>query len=64
MITKRIHTAESLFKRPSADQGSDAAKLQVFRSRQALRMREAKVSERHQRLEKRIEKGGSAMFIR
>ena len=64
MITKRIHTAESLFKRASADQGSDAAKLQVFRSRQALRIREAKVSERHQRLEKRIEKGGSAMFIR
>lgn len=53
MINTTRHAAEALFKRSDAEEGSDAAKLRVFRSRQALRKRETKLTEMQQRLEKR-----------
>ncbi|KGD86203.1 MULTISPECIES: hypothetical protein [Rhizobium/Agrobacterium group] len=53
MIKTTRHAAEGLFKRPDPAEGSDAAKLQDFRSRQVLRKRETKLAEMQQRLEKR-----------
>ena len=45
--------ARNLFRRPDAEPGSDAAKLQAFREKQILRQRERKVVERHERNQKR-----------
>lgn len=64
MINKTLHAAESLFKRTGAEQGSDAAKLQDFRARQVLRLRETKLAEMKQRLEKRNSSPCSYVFAR
>ncbi|MBX4957564.1 MULTISPECIES: hypothetical protein [Rhizobium] len=53
MTNTTRHAAESMFKRSKPEQGSDAAKLQDFLSRQALRRRATKLAEMQQRLEKR-----------
>lgn len=53
MINITRHAAEGLFKRSDPAEGSDAAKLRDFRSRQVLRKREMKLAEMQQRLEKR-----------
>ncbi|MGR9170625.1 MULTISPECIES: hypothetical protein [Rhizobium] len=54
MINITRHAAEGLFKRSGPENGSDAAKLRDFRSRQALRKREMKLAEMQQRLERRV----------
>ncbi|TCV70000.1 hypothetical protein EDE05_11115 [Neorhizobium sp. R1-B] len=54
MINTASHAAAGLFKRPDAEEGSNAAKLQDLRSRQILRKRETKLAEMQQRLEKRV----------
>ncbi|MCJ8520769.1 hypothetical protein ABID21_003829 [Pseudorhizobium tarimense] len=64
MFNKSLHEAVSLFKVTSAENGSYTAKLQDFRIRQAQRVREARIAEKHLRLEKRAGKGGSAIFAR
>ena len=53
MINSARHAAEALFNCSNAEEGSDAAKLRAFRSREALRKRETKLAEMQQRLEKR-----------
>ncbi|WP_434734695.1 hypothetical protein NL154_31035 (plasmid) [Rhizobium sp. YTUHZ044] len=53
MTNTTRHAAESMFKRSKPEQGSDAAKLQDFLSRQALRRRATKLAKMQQRLEKR-----------
>lgn len=47
------HIARNLFRQPDAAPGSDAAKLQDIRRRQALKLRERKLAERHERNQKR-----------
>lgn len=65
MITTHRHAAEGLFKRPDPEQGTDAAKLQDIRHRQALRKREASRSEMQERLERRKgDPGGLAALFR
>jgi hypothetical protein len=64
MINTASHAAEGLFKRPDAEEGSNAAKLQDLRSRQILRKRETKLAEMQQRLEKRIVAVGRTSFFR
>lgn len=45
--------ATLLFARPQADAGSNAAKLEALRNSQALRLRERKITEKQERLDKR-----------
>lgn len=53
MIETVRNIAENLFRRPDATDGSNAAKLRDIRSRQALRQRERKFAEKHERDQKR-----------
>lgn len=64
MIDTARHAAEGLFKRPDAGEGSNAAKLRDFRSRQILRKREIKLAELQQRLEKRAADPAVTLFFR
>lgn len=53
MIQSTRSAATLLFARPQAEEGSNAAKLQDIRTLQALRLRERKLLEKQERLEKR-----------
>lgn len=48
-----LNIANNLFRKLDGAPGSDAAKLQDIRDRQALRQRERKLAERHERNQKR-----------
>jgi hypothetical protein len=47
------HAAQNLFRKPDAEEGSNAAKLQEIRNRQALRSRELKLAQKEERLQRR-----------
>ena len=64
LIDTARYAAESLFKRPQAQEGSNAQKLRDFRSRQILRKREVKLAELQQRLEKRAVDPAVTSFFR
>ncbi|MGK6315558.1 hypothetical protein [Neorhizobium sp. DT-125] len=64
MINTARHTAEGLFKRPDVEDGSNAAKLRDFRSRQILRTREMKLTEMRQRLDKRADPAAPPALFR
>jgi hypothetical protein len=53
MIDTVRHAAQNLFQKPNAEEGSNAAKLQEVRNRQALRSRELKLAQKAERLQKR-----------
>jgi predicted component of type VI protein secretion system len=53
MIDTVRHAAQNLFRKPDAEEGSNAAKLQEFRQRQALRSRELKLAQKQERLQRR-----------
>ncbi len=53
MIDTVRHAAQNLFRKPDAEEGSNAAKLQELRHRQALRSREIKLAQKQERLQKR-----------
>ncbi|TWF48070.1 hypothetical protein FHW37_109133 [Neorhizobium alkalisoli] len=52
-MARAMTIAKNMFRRPDAEPGSDAAKLQAVRDRQILRQRERKLAERHERNQKR-----------
>ena len=57
------HAAETLFARP-AMAGSNAAKLESIRLKQAIRTRRLKIDERRERLAKRAQKDAIQLFSR